>query len=219
MLIAVVALQFAILLAVLALIFRKPAAAAGSGLAELADRFDRLDLSLREAVAQMRTSALDEATRTRSENAIAAGALRTEVLGSITTLGGTLGEGLNNFRQDNKTSSDQLRRAVETQMDTLAQRLSAFTSETAAHHTALRESLNTKLTDLTTSNTALQEKLRTPPWKRVSASSTRTTPPSSRRCAPRWMKSCTPLPCKRASLRASARLPTNSRRCTQASAK
>jgi DNA recombination protein RmuC len=161
MLIAVVAVQFAILLAVVVLILRKPAAAAGSGLAELADRFDRLDLSLREAVAQMRTSALDEATRTRTENAGAAAELRKEVLGSITTLGGTLGESLNNFREDNKTSSDQLRRAVETQMDTLAQRLSAFTSETGAQHTALRESLNTKLTDLTTSNTALQEKLRT----------------------------------------------------------
>ena len=138
MLIAIVALQLVALIAMLVLIFRKSASASGSGVAEFADRFDRLDFSFREAVDSMRTGTLDEATRTRSENAGAAAELRKEVLGSITTLGGTLRDSLNNFREDNKTSSDQLRRAVETQMDTLAQRLGAFTLESGAQHTALR---------------------------------------------------------------------------------
>jgi DNA recombination protein RmuC len=161
MLIAILVLQSIALLALIVLFLRKPPIAQPDPrIADVGDKFNRLDLYLREALAQMRTDAPQEATRTRKENAESAAELRKEVLASITTLGSTLRDGLNNFRDDNKTSGDQLRHAIEAQMDTLAQRLSSFTTESGAQQIALRESLNTKLTELTNSNTALQERLR-----------------------------------------------------------
>ena len=165
MLIAILVLQLAVLLALLTLILRKPATSAQDPrLAQLPDQITRLDARadlVRESLVQMRTEIAEEARRTRQANATDFGTLRTEIAANITAIGQTLKSDLISFREDNKTSSDQLRRAVEAQMESLAQRLSAFTTETGAQHTALRESLNAKLTELTNSNTALQEKLRT----------------------------------------------------------
>jgi DNA recombination protein RmuC len=165
MLIAILVLQLAVFLALLALILRKPATSAQDPrLAQLPDQITRLDARadlVRESLVQMRTEIAEEARRTREANATNFGTLRTEIAANITAIGQTLKSDLVSFREDNKTSSDQLRRAVEAQMESLAQRLSAFTTESGAQHTALRESLNAKLTELTNSNTALQEKLRT----------------------------------------------------------
>jgi DNA recombination protein RmuC len=157
---AILAVQFVVLLGLSALLLRRTSSAADPRAAELGDKFERLDAALRDALAAARADALDEAARTRNENAASAAELRKEVLAGITTLGSTLGASLNSFREDNKTSGDQLRRAVEMQLDLLAKRLSAFTAESGVQHTALRESLNAKVTELTGSNTALQERLR-----------------------------------------------------------
>jgi DNA recombination protein RmuC len=147
MLTVVLVLQTLVLLALLALFLRKPAAAEpDSRLAQLPDQLSRL--------------VADESARTRKEAAESSAELRKEVIASITTLGGTLKEGLDGFRADNKTSGDQLRRAVEMQTDAITQRLSTFASDTNQQHTALRESQNTKLNDLMTSNAALQDRLR-----------------------------------------------------------
>jgi DNA recombination protein RmuC len=109
----------------------------------------------------MRTDIAEEARRTREANTADFGTLRTEIAANITAIGQTLKADLNSFREDNKNSGDQLRRAVETQMDAITQRLSAFATDTNVQHTALRESLNTKLTELMNSNVALQDRLRT----------------------------------------------------------
>ncbi|HZY73324.1 MAG TPA: DNA recombination protein RmuC, partial [Edaphobacter sp.] len=79
---------------------------------------------------------------------------------SIATLGRTLQTGLDGFRGDNKTSDDQLRTAVQSQMDTITRRITEFTSDTNEKHTNLRESLNAKLNELMASNTGLQNQLR-----------------------------------------------------------
>ena len=132
-------------------------------LAQLPDQIARLDARadlVRESLVQMRTDIAEEARRTREVNTGNFGALRTEVAANITAIGQTLKSDLISFREDNKTSSDQLRRSVETHMEGVAQRLSAFTTETTAQHTNLRESLNTKLAELMNSNIVLQERLR-----------------------------------------------------------
>ena len=169
MLIAVLALQCIVLLVLAALFFRKPAAnldpqvweQIGEQISEVDRKLARLDDTIRTGLAQMRQDAAEEAARTRRESAESSTELRREVIASITVLGTTLREGLDSFREDNKASSEQLRKGVQGQMDSITQRLSAFTAESNEQQTALRESLNSKLTELMGSNATLQDKLRT----------------------------------------------------------
>ena len=164
-----IVVQLVTLLAVIFLLLRKPPASQQDPrLTQLPDQLTRLDARsqaadehMRNAFAQMRTDIAAEAQRTREASDKAFAALRTEVTGNIADLSELLQSGLTGFRNDNKASDDLLRAAVLQQMDSLAQRLTAFTSETTLQHTNLRESLNTKLTDLTTSNTNHQNQLRT----------------------------------------------------------
>ena len=147
MLIALLILQCVVLIAVLALCLRRPTSVTEDPrLANLPDQLSRL--------------VADEARRTREDNSTSAASLRGEVIANIAILGQGLKDDLNRFREDNQTSSDQLRRAVEGQMDSINQRLSGFATDTNVQHMALRESLNTKLTELMSSNIALQDKLR-----------------------------------------------------------
>jgi DNA recombination protein RmuC len=163
------ALQLVVLLVVLFLLFRKQPSAQPQDprllqipdqLTRLDAHFDALDRHLRGDLAQLRTDLAEEAQRTREASAADFGSLRTEISATIATLGQTLQTGLAGFRSDNKSSDEALRNAVQHQMDSITQRISTFTSETSEKHTALRESLNTKLADLMTSNTAHQNQLR-----------------------------------------------------------
>jgi DNA recombination protein RmuC len=161
MLIVLLVLQAAVLLAVLALVLRKPLAAAPDPLlAELSDRLNTLDSFLREALAQMRRDAPEEASRTRKENADSSTELRKEVVASITTLGSTLKDGLDSFRADNAASAVALRNEVEQKMRSISQGFADLKAETNLRHSALEESLNRKLLDLMASNAAHQDKLR-----------------------------------------------------------
>ncbi len=162
-------LQIVTLLAVVFLLLRKQAAPAQDPrLTQILDQLTRLDARqqaadehIRNGFAQMRTDIAAEAQRTREASETAFAALRTEITASIATLGATLNTGLAAFRSDNKSSDDQLRTAVQQQLETLSQRLNAFTNDTNERHTSLRESLNTKLNELMASNTTLQNQLRT----------------------------------------------------------
>jgi DNA recombination protein RmuC len=162
-------LQIVTLLAIIFLLLRKQAAPAQDPrLTQIPDQLTRLDARqqaldehIRNAFAQMRTDIAVESQRTREANETAFAALRIEIRGSITTLGTTLTTGLADFRTDNKSSDEQLRNAVQQQLETLSQRLNAFTNETNERHTNLRESLNSKLNELMASNTTLQNQLRT----------------------------------------------------------
>jgi DNA recombination protein RmuC len=162
-------LQIVTLLAVLFLLLRKQKAPEqDSRLTQISDQLTRLDARqqasdehIRKSFAQMREDIAAEAERTRKSSETAFAALRSEIAASIATLGATLNTGLDAFRSDNKSSDDHLRNAVQSQMDTITQRLSSFTAETNVQHTNLRESLNAKLNDLMASNTTLQNQLRT----------------------------------------------------------
>jgi DNA recombination protein RmuC len=147
MLVALLVVQFVVLLAVVMLLVRKPPAAEPDPrLAQLPDQLARL--------------IADEARRTREDSASSAAALRNEVIGSIATLGLGLKEDLKSFREDNSASAEKLRNDVEQKMRAISQGFSEFKNETGLRHSALEESLNRKLIELMDSNSAHQDKLR-----------------------------------------------------------
>src|SRR5882757_5614508 len=137
MLTALIVLQILTLLAVIFLLLRRQAAATQDPraaqipdqLARLDARSEAFDAHARSAFAQMRDDIAAEAKRTREASATDFGALRTEITGSISTLGNTLHTGLDAFRKDNADSAAKLANAVQQQMDAITQRLTAFTSE------------------------------------------------------------------------------------------
>jgi len=163
------ACQIVTLIAVVILLLRRQQAPAPDPrLAQMPDQLTRLDARnqaldehLRGAFSQMRTDIASEAQRTREASAVDFGALRQEVTRNIAELSRLLQTGLGDFRDDNKNSDNLLREVVQRQMDTISQRVSAFTADTNKQHTDLREALNARLNDLMASNTALQNQLRT----------------------------------------------------------
>ncbi len=168
MLIAVLVVQFVVLVAVCALLLRK---SAGSGpdprLAQLADQLTRLDARaealdghVRVTLDSMRRDLTTEAQATRESNDTAFAGLRSEVAASIGNLGATLHIGLDSFRADNKTSSEALRGAVQQNLDTIAQRLTSFIAEANRNHLDARDALNARLVELATGNAQHQDKLR-----------------------------------------------------------
>ncbi|RZU41501.1 DNA recombination protein RmuC [Edaphobacter modestus] len=167
MLTALLAIQIVVLIAVVALLLRKQQAPSDPRLTQLPDQLTRLDARnqaldehIRNAFSQMRADLADEAKRTREASATDFASLRKEVTSNIAELSQLLQGGLNSFRDDNKTSDNLLRKAVQDQMDTISQRIASFTAETNKQHIDLRESLNQKLKDLTASNTDHQTQLR-----------------------------------------------------------
>jgi DNA recombination protein RmuC len=160
---ALIALQALTLLAVLALLLRKPAApdprlaqlaeSLPSQLTRLETRNEALDHHLRNTLAE-----------TRAEHKADAKDLRHEVIANITGLGSTLTTALDKFAHESTTanslSADKLRNDVEQKMRSLAQSFYDFNTETTQRHIALQESLNTKLLELMNSNAAHQDKLR-----------------------------------------------------------
>jgi len=176
MLIVLLAVQIVTLIALLAVLFRKPATAAEaadprltqllaadlpSQLTRLDARFTGLDGHLRSELSQLRT-----------DNAAASAALRGEVLTSINTLGETLRNGLEGFRADNTTAAANLRSAVEAQLSTLTQRFAAFTSDINSQQAASREALHKLLTELGAAQTDHQEKLRSTVEQKLEALNT-----------------------------------------------
>ena len=176
MLPALFALAGLILLALVVLLLRKPAAfVPDTRLSELlgtlppqlarleastGTRLSALDQQLRADLSSLRVELAAEAQRTRSSTETASVGLREEVARSISALGAILNSGLMGFRSDNKSSDDLLRRAVLEQLDTLAQRLSAFTSEQSQHHMDSREALHNRLTELGNTNTEHLDRVR-----------------------------------------------------------
>jgi len=162
------ACQIVTFLVVLVLLLRRQAPASEDPrIAQLPDQLTRIDARsqaldehIRASLSQMRNDIASEAQRTREASATDFGALRGEVTRNIAELSKLLQTGLGEFRADNKSSDDLLRKAVLDQMQALSQRVNAFTAETSQQHTELRETLNKKLNDLMQSNTALQNQLR-----------------------------------------------------------
>lgn len=129
-------------------------------MARLGARSEATESYLRAEMAQLRAESAAEATRSREAAAQAAVALRTELLGTVNTLGRTITTGLDGFRADNKAGSDALRAAVDLQLNTLAQRLSAFAADQQQAQASAREALHASLKELGAAQQQQQDKLR-----------------------------------------------------------
>ncbi|MFC6645769.1 DNA recombination protein RmuC [Granulicella cerasi] len=174
MLFALAALEIVTFIAVVVLLLRRPANAATADprlealitadlpgqLARLDAKFASTEQHLRAEVGGLRREASEDAARLRSQTETAHRELRTEVQGSIQTLGTTLNDGLTSFRADNKTDAETLRKNVEGQLASLQQRLVGFTSETTRTLSDSREALHTRLNELSAAQVAEQSKLR-----------------------------------------------------------
>jgi DNA recombination protein RmuC len=173
MLAALLAIAAASLICLIVLLLRKPPALQQDPrLAQLADtlpaqltrldaHFESLDRHLRTELSQLRTDTADEARRTREASAADFTTLRSEITRNIADLSQLLQTGLNGFRTDNKTSDENLRTAVQQNLEAIAQRLSSFIAEANRNQLEARESLHAKLNELSAAATTQQEKLRT----------------------------------------------------------
>ncbi|GAC1417005.1 MAG: DNA recombination protein RmuC [Acidobacteriaceae bacterium] len=173
MLILIVALQAILLVGVIALLLRRTGQNEGQntaiessffGLRELLTRMDgrsdAFDAHLRSTLEVLRREFAAEAHVGRQAGAAASMALRTEIGGSIASLGSTLHSGLESFRADNKTSAEALREAVQRSLDGINQRLVSFVADASRSQNEAREALHARLCELSASNTVQQEKLR-----------------------------------------------------------
>ena len=164
-----VALQILIILVLVLIFLRRPAAAPpDTRQAALPDQVTRLDMraeTLERFVSthltHIRSEIGSEANTTRRANEQAAAALRSEVLQTVQQLGTALHSGLESFRADNKSSAETLRAAVNLTLDKLDGRFTGFASEASKTQFDAREALYRKLSELADSNSAHQEKLRT----------------------------------------------------------
>lgn len=156
MLLAVAVLGVVNVLLLIALLMRKPqAAAADPRLAAVPDavlhlqaRIDTLDGNLRAGVNDLRREMGEAAQQSRDTAARSSESLRSEVQNSITLLGKTLNEGLDSFRRDNSTAAETLRGKVDEQLTALGERLSRFISEVNQHQRTAQETLHTRLNEL-----------------------------------------------------------------------
>ncbi len=165
MLFVLLGIQAVTLIALLALLFRKPATTAEAAAdprlaqllaADLPSQLTRLDAQFTGLEGHLR----GELAQLRNDNAAASAALRGEVLASINLLGETLRSGLEGFRADNSSAADKLRLTVDAQLGTLMQRFTAFTSDINRNQAESREALHKLLNDLGAAQTLHQDKLR-----------------------------------------------------------
>jgi DNA recombination protein RmuC len=173
MLYALLATQILTLLALFVVLLRLRSATATPEDPRL-DQLLAADLGTRMTVLDTRSQTLDQhlrdqVTQLRAETAAASASLRNEVLGNVTTLGDTLRVSLEAFRTDNSVAAERLRSGTETQMNTLAQRFAAFTSEANSLTRDSREALHKSLTELGAAQAAHQEKLRSSIEDRLNA--------------------------------------------------
>jgi DNA recombination protein RmuC len=160
----VILLQVLVLLIAVAILLRKPQPPAPDARQQaIPDQIARMDAraeALERSIGHIRADLAAEAVTTRAASDQAATALRGEVLYTISSLTQTLAAGLETFRADNKSSAETLRAAVQQTLETLTQRFTAFTSEAARTQLETQNALHAKLSDLASSNSTHQEKLR-----------------------------------------------------------
>ena len=150
---------------------------------QLHARHEGLDTNLRTGLSELRRDAAADALATREthtratgdlraelavtldrlreDNALAASGLRQEVLGNLDTLGKTLKAELASFRQDNTDSARKLHTDVHTQHEAIQHKLGTAATEARQLQDAARELLDSRMTQLTASNTAHHERMGT----------------------------------------------------------
>jgi DNA recombination protein RmuC len=117
MLVALLILQSVALLCLIALLLRRSSSSADAADPRLAQML-AADLPTKMTVLETRFDGLDTHLRgqvgdLRSENEIRSTALRTEIVGNLTTLGTTLTAKLESARQENEASAERLRSRVQ----------------------------------------------------------------------------------------------------------
>ena len=174
MLLAVIVLQVLLLIAVFALLFRRPTTpqpATDPRHAQLPDqithlhaRHEALDTNLRAGLSDLRRDAAADALTTRDCHDKTAATLRTEVLAMLDKLGGTLGDTLKSelstFRADNREAAARLHADVHAQHEAIQQKLAHAATDARQHHDTSREALHNRLTDLASANNTHQDRLR-----------------------------------------------------------
>ena len=172
MLTPILALQIALLVAIVLLLLRRPPAPQQDPrLAQLADslpgqltrldaRSEALDHHLRSELAQLRADNAAEARHTRESAATDFTSLRTEITSNIAELSKLLNTGLDGFRTDNKASDETLRSAVQRNLESIEQRLSYFIAEANRNQLEAREALHSRLNELSGEANTQQERLR-----------------------------------------------------------
>ena len=161
MFVALLVVQIVILLVLTALLLRKPptpqpdprVASLPEQVAQVLAHHAALDASLRAGLGEL-----------RRDTGVEAAALRREVLGTLDTLGTTLGAALKTelaaFRMDSRSVAEKLHGDVHTQHEAIAQKLTAAASDARRHQAEAQEALHTRLTQLHATNAEHQEKLR-----------------------------------------------------------
>ena len=172
MLLWVLILQGMVLVAVAALLLRGRGGAASANAvdvrkAQVPDQLERMlarqeagDATLRAGFAELRRDVGLEAAIGRESGARAFTELRTEIQGTISRLGETLTRGLDGFRKDNTGAAEVLRAAVRKDLESIGLRLDGFIRDANSDQLQAREALHSRLTELASTNTAHQEKLR-----------------------------------------------------------
>ena len=165
-----VVLQAAALVAIVALLFRKPAGASAAPdprvqqiseqLLQVQGKLDALANSLAGQVSELRREQADAAQRSHTAAENAALALRNEVRTTMDGLGRTLTEGLASFRTDNSASSEHLRNVVHTELTGIGERLNTYFGEAAKSGMDQQASLHRTLTDLSTRTQEANDALR-----------------------------------------------------------
>jgi DNA recombination protein RmuC len=185
MLYALAALQVLTLIALFVVLLRKSAPPAVTApdprlaqlfaadlpgiLAHAEARGQALDQHLRAELAQLRADNANEAVRSHAAANASSAALRTEIVGNISTLGETLRTGLNSFRSDNSKAAEALRATMEAQITMLTQRFAAFSEDSLRRHNESREALHNSLAGLGNAQSQHQEKLRATVEQRLDA--------------------------------------------------
>ena len=166
MLVVLLVLQGLLLVLLLALFLRKPAAAdertarLPEAVALLAARLEGTEAALRGSVAELRREQAEAAHSARAAADVAGRNLREELSGSVAVLSRTLHDQLNGFRADNASSSETLRGGVHVELHKIGERLGSFFNEAARNGTEAREALHSRLTELGSRNTQSHEALR-----------------------------------------------------------
>ncbi len=167
MLVALIALEALILIAVLVLLLRRPGTPLASApdprleamlaadlpnlpkeLARAQAHGEALERLLRNELTQLRQETAEGAARAQEGSGRHAEALRRELLTSLGALGDTMRSGLDTFRGDHSAEAARLRASVDGQLTGIAQRLTSFTADTHKHHLDHREALHSRLEEL-----------------------------------------------------------------------
>ncbi len=152
-------------------------------------RHESLEANLRTGLSDLRHDAAADALATRETHARAAGdlrmelattlshlrenniqaaaGLRQELLANLDTLGNTLKAELASFRSDNTEAARKLHTDVHTQHEAIQQKLGNSAHEARQLQDAARELLDSRITQLTASNTAHHERIGTTVGERL----------------------------------------------------